>query len=170
MSKKILIAYASKCGSTGEMAQAIGQELCAAGAAVDVRRVQDVKNLDGYDAVVIGSAARMSKLYDEAVKFARKYQRDLTRLKTAYFFSGATMNSDTPEHRQTAMTCLEPLVQIRKPESVGLFGGKVDLATLPPLWRGMLSFVKEGDMAPGDHRDWEAIRAWAQGLAPSFLG
>jgi hypothetical protein len=75
------------------------------------------------------------------------------------------MNDDTPEHRQTAMSLLEPLIQIREPASLGFFGGKIDPAKLPPMWRFMLSWVTEGDMAPGDHRNWEAIRSWAKDVA-----
>ena len=159
--KKGIVVYASRCGSTGEIAQAIGQELCQNGLSVDIRRVQEVRDLSPYDFVVLGSAVRNGKLYDEVLNFARKHRHDLSRVPTAYFFSGITMNTDTPEHRQTAMSVLEPLVQIQKPAGVGLFGGKIDPTKLPPMWRFMLSWVKEGDMAPGDHRNWEAIRSWA---------
>jgi flavodoxin len=38
--EKILISYASKSGSTGEVAEAIGHALWAAGGSVDVRRVK----------------------------------------------------------------------------------------------------------------------------------
>jgi hypothetical protein len=50
---KVLISYASQCGSTGEVAQAVGEVLCAAGAEADVRRVEDVIDVSGYRAVVV---------------------------------------------------------------------------------------------------------------------
>ena len=64
------------------------------------------------------------------------------------------------------MSFLAPLLQVKQPASVGLFGGKVDPTRQEPFWRFAASFIKEGDTAPSDHRDWEAIRAWAKGLAP----
>ncbi len=51
---KILVAYASRAGSTGEVAEAIGQVLCEAGAAVDVRLAKGVTDLSPYRAVVEG--------------------------------------------------------------------------------------------------------------------
>jgi menaquinone-dependent protoporphyrinogen oxidase len=149
------------CGSTGEIAQVIGETLRAAGLQADVCPARQVRDLAPYEFVILGSAVRNGKLYDDAVNFARKHRRALSRLQTAYFFSGVTMNSDTPERRQTARACLEPLVQIQPPVHVGLFGGKIDPTRMAPMWRFMLSWVKEGEMAPGDHRDWDAIRNWA---------
>ncbi|HPL27317.1 MAG TPA: hypothetical protein PLG21_04580, partial [Anaerolineae bacterium] len=57
-----------------------------------------------------------------------------------------------------------------RPVSTGLFAGKVDPAKMEPIWRFMMSFVKEGEMAPGDHRDWDAIRAWATELNAALAG
>ncbi len=163
---RILVAYASKCGSTGEVAAAVGQVLCAAGAEVDVLRAQQVKDLSPYSAVVLGSAARMGRLLPEARAFAARYSAALSRLPTAYFFVGITMNHDTPENREKAAVCMEPLRQVKEPVSMGFFGGKVDPATLEPVWRFATRWIKEGDMAPGDHRDFQAIRAWAGELMP----
>lgn len=56
MGTKILVAYASRAGSTSEVAEVIGQELCSAGAQVDIRPINEVKNIESYQAVVVGSA------------------------------------------------------------------------------------------------------------------
>ena len=77
MGNKILIAYASACGSTGEVAEAIGQELCSAGAAVDVRLAKRVSDLGPYRAVVVGSAIRMGRWLPEAVKFVETHREAL---------------------------------------------------------------------------------------------
>jgi len=167
--EKILIAYASRAGSTGEVAEAIGKGLCDAGVIVDVLRVQEVKDLSSYQGIVLGSAIRMGKPLPEAVSFAKKHQAALTNVPVALFSLGTTMNADTPERRTTAMSALAPLLQVMKPASVGLFGGKVDPSKLGGFLRFALSFIKEGDMAPGDHRNWEAIRAWAKDLSPLLV-
>src|SRR5512138_2704511 len=56
MSKKILVTYASKCGSTGEVASAIGKTLAQSGAHVDVLPLKKVTDLSDYQAVFVGSA------------------------------------------------------------------------------------------------------------------
>ena len=56
--KKVLVAYASFCGSTGGVAEAIGQTLCRHGAQADVRLVNNITDIAGYQAVIVGSAVR----------------------------------------------------------------------------------------------------------------
>jgi menaquinone-dependent protoporphyrinogen oxidase len=128
---------------------------------VDVLRVQDVRELPAYGAIIIGSAARMGKSLPEAVKFAQRNREALAQVPTAYFTVGTTMRSDTPDNRVKAKATLEPLCQIKEPVSLGLFAGKVDHSRLEQPWRFMVSFDKAGEMREGDWRDWDAIRAWA---------
>ncbi len=52
---KILVAYTTNSGTTEEVAQAIGEELGKRGNAVDVRRLEEVTSLEGYQAVVVGA-------------------------------------------------------------------------------------------------------------------
>ena len=59
---RILVAYATKKGSTAEIAQAIGKELRTAGHLVDVTEMKSVSSLDGYNAVVIGAPFYMGKM------------------------------------------------------------------------------------------------------------
>jgi menaquinone-dependent protoporphyrinogen oxidase len=165
MNGRVLVAYASRAGSTGEVAQAVADVLCQQGFEVDVRKVNDVRDVSGYRAVVVGSAARMGKLYGETGRFVNKHRKALAVIPTAYFFSGFMMNEDTPENRATAGKLLEPLVAARQPVSVGLFGGSLKYANLEPLFRWVFSMAKEG-MPEGDWRDWDAIRAWSGELAP----
>ena len=55
---KILVAYASRAGSTGGVAEAIGKTLADGGMSVDVRRMNDIREITPYGAVVAGSAIR----------------------------------------------------------------------------------------------------------------
>jgi len=167
MGDRILVAYASKCGSTGEVAEAIGKILCESGAAVDVRRVQDVKDLKPYRAAVIGSAIRMSKPLSEAVHLAKKHRAAFASMPVACFSVGMAMNADTPENREKAKQFLTPLLnEVPSPAAVEYFGGKLDYSTLSPVFRWMFSQDKSGEMAEGDWRDWDAINAWAKALVP----
>ncbi|MCX6571441.1 MAG: hypothetical protein NT006_08505 [Candidatus Aminicenantes bacterium] len=57
MSQKVLIAYATRAGSTGEIAKEIGDVLIAKGFAVDVVPVRKVRDISPYRAVIVGSAS-----------------------------------------------------------------------------------------------------------------
>jgi len=54
MKNKILIAYASKTGSTAGVADRLGQTLSQSGLTVDVRPINEVSDLAPYGAVVLG--------------------------------------------------------------------------------------------------------------------
>lgn len=69
MGARILVAYASRNGSTAEIAQAIGRELQSAGYAADVAEVKTISSLEGYQAVVIGGPLYMGKVVSEIGKF-----------------------------------------------------------------------------------------------------
>jgi menaquinone-dependent protoporphyrinogen oxidase len=165
---KILVAYATKAGSTTEVAEYIGTVLRESGADVDVRPVKSVKDLSPYRAVILGSATRMAKMLPEVVNFAQKFHKDLDQKPAAYFTVCMTMKADTPENRATVTGYFKPLRDIHEPISLGLFAGKVDLSKLNPVFRFMFSHDKSGAITEGDWRDWDAIRAWAIGLLPSF--
>jgi len=169
MGNKILIAYATRYGSTGEVAQAIGNVFQQAGIEVDILNVNEVLDVTIYRGAVIGSAARMGRFYSAATRFVQQHVKDLSRIPIAYFYVGATMNQDTLENRKKAGVVLAPLRKAREPERIGFFGGKIDPKQLEPFWRFVVSFVKEGEMAPGDHRDWVAIDTWAKSLIPIFI-
>ena len=56
MQRRVLVAYASRMGSTKEIAEAIGAELTARDLEVDVLPCTADPKPDDYDAVVLGSA------------------------------------------------------------------------------------------------------------------
>ena len=159
MSKKILVAYASKCGSTGEVASAIGKTLAQAGARVDVMPLSKVTNLSDYQAVFVGSAIRMAKWLPEAANFVSENLAILQRVPTAYFTVCATMIEDTPAKRARAAGFIEPLRTVLTPAAEGYFAGKVDPNSLSFLENISL---KAKDVPQGDFRDWDKITSWAQ--------
>jgi menaquinone-dependent protoporphyrinogen oxidase len=161
MSDKTLIAYATKAGSTAEVAQAIGQELREQGAEVDVRLMKDVKEVGSYTAVIVGSAIRMGKLLSEVTKFVKKNRDALGRVPVAYFVVCLTMKDDTEENRHTVDGYLDPVREMIEPVDVGLFAGVLDCDKLGFPWGPMMRRAKD-QFPEGDYRDWEAIRAWAR--------
>jgi menaquinone-dependent protoporphyrinogen oxidase len=164
MSQRILVAYASRAGSTAEVADVVGQVLRESGAEVEVRPVEDVHSLAGYDALVLGSAIWVGKPLPEALQFATAQQQALAGLSVAYFILCDTLREDTPANRATARGYVTPLERIKQPVTLGLFAGKKDFSTVHPLLRWLLKHVVK--LPEGDWRDWERIRAWAAALAP----
>ena len=166
MGNKILVAYSSVCGSTGEVAATIGQELCAAGATADVRLAKDVRDLSPYRAVVLGSAIRAGRWLPEAVKFVETHQARLSQMPVAYFVVCLTMKDDTPENRQTVAAYLDPVRAKVKPVSEGLFAGVLDVRKLAFIPKLIMQGMK---MPEGDFRNWQAIRTWTSELRPTLL-
>jgi menaquinone-dependent protoporphyrinogen oxidase len=169
---KILVAYASQCGSTGEIAETIGQVLCEAGAAVDVRPIQSVNDISSYQAVVVGSAIQTSQWLPQAIEFVEMHQDALSQIPVAYFLACLAMIEDTDSARRSATAFLDPVrqqVPRVQPVDVGLFAGKLDFAKLPSMYRFLWPLTAGGHVGEGDYRDWEAIRSWAADLGPKFV-
>jgi menaquinone-dependent protoporphyrinogen oxidase len=167
MNDKLLVAYASRCGSTGEVAEAIGEVLNGGGAAVDVRLAKEVADLGPYQAVVVGSAIRAGQWLPEAAKFVKAHRERLGRIPVAFFVVCLTMQKDTEESRREAAAYLDPIREMVSPVDVGLFAGAMDYSKLPFLLRLVMKAMKAEE---GDFRDWEAIRHWATNLRPLLAG
>jgi len=166
MKNRLLVTYGTRCGSTGGVAESIGQVLSIAGATVDVRFLKDVKDLSPYQAVIVGSAIRMGKWLPEAVEFVKTHQDRLSRVPVAYFAVCLALKDDTAENRRKALGYLDPVrkqfPQV-KPVDVGLFAGAVDYKKLSFAY----SLILKVKGAPeGDFRNWEAIRKWAAQISP----
>jgi menaquinone-dependent protoporphyrinogen oxidase len=160
MSKKVLLAYASRAGSTAEVAERIGNILKGLGFDVDVKSVKEVTDVTGYDSIVIGSAVRMFKLLPETVKFAKRYRDELKNKPVAYFIVCLTMYENKEESRAKAQEYLKPLLEIKQPIGMGLFGGKMDYSKLSFIWR----ILFKGRIPEGDFRNWDLIEEWAKNL------
>lgn len=167
MSDKTLVAYASRAGSTAGVAEAIGQTLAESGAQVDVRPMQEVTDLTLYRAVVAGSAIQEARWLPEAMQFMHIHQAALTRKPFAAFLVCMTMAMKNENYRRGVQDWLEPVRTLVRPVSEGYFAGALDLRQVPSF-RKRLMFrvsVATGVWPEGDHRDWNAIRAWATDLA-----
>src|SRR5687767_14851595 len=95
---KVLIAVASKHGSTRDIAQAIGQELQATNIAVEVLDLTkgDVKDVGSYQAVILGSAIYAGNWLPEAKQFAQKHREELSSLPV-WLFSSGPLGADNPQ-------------------------------------------------------------------------
>ena len=156
--RPILLAYASRFGSTQEAAERMGAVLRIAGLEVDVQPMQEVNKLDGYEAVVLGAAIYNARWHPEAHQFLSKHREALEQRPVAIFALGPLSTSEAAMQRSRGQLDKElgkyPWL---KPASVEVFIGKIDRAK-------MGFFDRLTSPATTDHMDWEAIRLWAEGL------
>lgn len=173
MNKRILVTYASRAGSTAEIAESICKTLRQNGAQVDLLPMQDVKNISSYSAAVVGSAIQKSQWLPEAMKFVQDHRVELARMRVATFTVCITLAmSNAEQYRQAVAGWVAPLRAQLRPISEGLFAGKLDFAKLPlsfdtlklRLVAALKIFPKE------DRRDWKAIQTWAESLPSVLLG
>ncbi|HEY3310811.1 MAG TPA: flavodoxin domain-containing protein [Anaerolineales bacterium] len=165
--KRILVTYASRNGSTARVAEAIGICLASNGAKVDVLPMVAVINLNSYRAVVAGSAIHGSNWLPEALVFIRKNQPLLAEMPFAIFTVSITMGMTNAEDLRSEVTSwVQPVRELVKPFSEGHFAGKLDLSKQPANLETLKlrTMVALGVFPNDDRRDWVAIRNWADGL------
>jgi menaquinone-dependent protoporphyrinogen oxidase len=167
--KRVLVAYDTIHGSTAEVAERIGTELCARGLQADIRFVGNVENIDAYSAVILGSAIYEFRWLPDAMAFLKKNQASLSSLPVAYFIVCSALFQDTPENRDTVKeSFIDPVLAEYpdiKPLSIGLFGGAVDFKKeqynlfekIVLRILGLIAGFKDN----ADWRNWEYISTWA---------
>jgi menaquinone-dependent protoporphyrinogen oxidase len=158
--ERIMIAYATKHGSTREVAEAVAERLRIHGLDVELRAAPDVRELDDYDAVVLGGALYMGRWHDEARGFLKRHRMKLAGMPVAVFGMGPRTMSDTDVKgsRKQLERALARVPEV-EPVTKAIFGGVVAPAKLSfPLNR----------MPASDARDWTAIESWADELAESL--
>ncbi len=154
--KSILLAYASRYGSTEEVAKAISSALRETVFEVDLKPMRDVKALDHYDAVVLGAAIYNTRLHPDVHQFLSQNQETLMKLPVAIFALGPVIPGDIAKMRSRRQLDKDLLkYPWLKPVALEIFVGKYDPSKL--------SFFERFSPA-SDNRDWDAIRAWANSL------
>jgi len=162
MSKKILVGYATRYGSTEETAKLIADTLQIAGYAVDILPIKDVKSLADYQAVILGAPLFMFHWHKDVLRFLSKRQQILLNLQVAIFALGPTHDPyDEQDWRDSWSQLNKELENYSwlKPVEIEMFGGKYD----PALLKFPLKMMA-GKVPASDIRDMEAIRAWTKKL------
>jgi menaquinone-dependent protoporphyrinogen oxidase len=156
--RPILLAYATRYGSTQEVAETITTTLREGGLEVELQPMQEVKSLDKYDAVVLGAAIYNAKWHSDAHQFLSQYREALGQRHVAIFALGPLSTSDAAKRNSRRQLDSElAKYPWLKPVVVEIFAGKYD-----PSKPGLGFF--ERLLPARDHRNWNAIRAWANEL------
>lgn len=162
MAARVLVAFATKMGSTREIAEVIADTLQAAGLTATAASVRDVPDLAEYDAVVLGSALYAAHWQRDANRFVTRHRESL-QARPVWLFSSGPL-----DHRLAAADLpISPNAQEItagiSPRGHRTFGGRLD--TDSP---GVDPQVLETHPL-GDFRDWAVIRTWAASIAESLL-
>jgi menaquinone-dependent protoporphyrinogen oxidase len=132
--------------------------------------VADISALEGYDAVLLGTAIRMGRPVKPMRAFIRDHAADVAARPNAVFSVGITPKYRTPQAISEASHFVSPLVSAVAPLSVALFAGKIDPSRLALPWRALVQNAEPGSrLASGDWRDWDAIDSWVAEIAPQLL-
>lgn len=162
----VLVAYASKRGSTAEIAETLAATLRREGLKVCLEPAGAVRSLESFDAVVLGSAVYMKRWRGDARHFLKKHRKAL-RQKPFWVFSSGPVGDpalDNPDW-------VEPPKLAEKIEELGgrehvVFGG-----CLPAEPRGMMerAMIEGVPREYRDRRDWDEIRGWAKQIAEQLV-
>ncbi|HMN58997.1 MAG TPA: flavodoxin domain-containing protein [Anaerolinea sp.] len=158
---RILVTYATRAGSTAEVAAAIGETLGKRGFTVDVRPVKENPNVNDYQAVIMGSAIRMGSWLPEAMEFVKNNQAALAGKQTALFCVHMLNDGEDEAGRSARLSYLNAVRGLLNGAEEAYFTGKFDFSRLSFLDRMISKMVKAVE---GDHRDWNKINAWANTL------
>jgi menaquinone-dependent protoporphyrinogen oxidase len=159
---KVLVAAASKYGATMEIADAIAATLKEAGVDATAAKIDDVRDIAGYDAFVLGSGAYVGHWISEADDFVKRHAEELSKKPVWLFSSGPVGEPPLPGGDAVDTVHLREATSAREHR---LFGGKLDRKRLNFAEKAMTLALR---VPEGDFRNWDDIRAWAREIAAAL--
>ncbi|MFC8191695.1 flavodoxin domain-containing protein [Cellulomonas sp. NPDC057328] len=161
---RVLVSVASRHGATREMGAVVAQELRDAGhEAVEVEP-EDVERVDGYDAVVLGSAVYVGRLALGLRALVDRQGGQLRARPVWLFWSGPLGDPPVPATVPDDVTEVARAVGAR---GVAVFPGRLERRGLDLSERALVALTRA---EPGDYRDMDAVRAWARDVGAGLRG
>ena len=156
----ILVAYASRHGTTREVAEFVAHTLERRGLTVEIEEAGRVSTVAHYDAVVVGGGLYMGKWHKDARRLLERHREPLAGIPLAVFGMGpdSLEESKVVESRRQLERSLAATPEL-EPVAVTVFGG----ALTPETWRFPFSRLPAFDA-----RDWDAIEEWTDEVAASI--
>lgn len=163
----VLVAYATRFGSTADVAEHIADVLRDAGMRVVLRRTQAVDSVAAYDAVVFGSPVFDQQWLPDADELV---QRNLRALATrpVWLFSVGTFGDRKRVIGRLMRREPRNIASVRaaiEPRGYRVFAGVIDRAQWPLPSRALYHLLG-GRL--GDNRDWDEIGRWAREIAAAL--
>jgi menaquinone-dependent protoporphyrinogen oxidase len=164
---RVLVTYASRHGSTADIAEAISAVLRDEpegdqARRVDVLPIEEVEDVGGYDAVVFGSAIYLGRWMREARAFLHD-NRAVLRSRPVWLFSSGPIGMSAGPEQDAADT--EEMVDLVQARGYRSFAGRLRQADLDQVERAT---VRQVHAEEGDYRDWTQIREWAEEVADAL--
>ncbi len=159
---RVLVTTGSKHGSTEEIGRAIAEALTGEG--VDARIVvpDEVESLDGFDAVVLGSAVYAGRWTKSMRELTVRLAGELAQRPIWLFSSGPV--GDPPKPEEDPVDVADVMERTGASEHA-LFAGRLDKKLLSFGERAIVGALKAPE---GDFRDWDGIRAWSISIAEAL--
>jgi menaquinone-dependent protoporphyrinogen oxidase len=164
---KVLIAYASKYGSTKEIAEKVGAVIKGEGLDTDILSADKVMDISAYKDIIIGAAMYIGMWRKEAKNFVTKYEKALAEKRVWVFSSGPSGKGDPAQLLKGVVVPagIKLILDRIKPQDIVVFHGNLNVNKMGGLEKFMVKRVG-GDT--GDYRDWEMITAWARKTAAAI--
>ena len=167
MSTSVLVAYGSRHGATEGIAERLAASLASEGVDATALPVDQVRDVDGYDGYVIGSAVYATHWLGPVKTFVHRHATILRRHPVWLFSSGPLSNepSELSDATPRDLPDLERELDARGHE---VFAGAWDrdAPAIGLLERVMGLVPAARDALPAaDYRDWAAIDAFARSIA-----
>jgi menaquinone-dependent protoporphyrinogen oxidase len=156
---RVLVTAASKYGATAEIAAAIAEELDKHGLEATVLPPEQVRGVNGYNAVVVGSAVYAGHWLKPARELVERHADALAGRPVWLFSSGPV--SDPPKPQEDPVDVADLLAATGAREH-RVFAGKLVRKQLSFPERAIVSALR---VPEGDFRDWTEIHQWAAGIA-----
>ena len=173
----VLVAYASRHGSTRGIAERIAARLAADGVPAEARPATDIRDASDYDAFVVGGAAYMFHWLKQSTGFVERNRRLLSTRPTWLFSSGPIGTDLVDKEGRDVLETTVPkefpgLIAAVQPRGTKVFFGALDPAA-PPIgiaerFMTLMPAAKKS-LPAGDFRDWPAIDAWADEIAQALV-
>lgn len=155
----VLVTYATRAGSTLEIAQTVATELEERDFSVDICPIYQVVNLEGYSHVVMGSAIRMSAPLPEVTQFIEEHRSEFHGIPLAFFAVHLQNDGDDEASRKARLAYLDPIRKLLHLQHETFFTGVYDPENVSYIERLIGKTVQT---PVGDFRDWATIKDWGK--------
>ena len=156
-----LVAFATRHGATGEIAEALAEALRGADHRAEVRPADHVEALEPYDAVILGSAVYSGHWLDPAHELAERLASQLAARPVWLFSSGPL---GPPEQLVPEGECVDVGAVAESSGAIDhrTFAGRLDKSALGFREKAVVAALKPPE---GDFRDWDAVARYGAEIA-----